>query len=259
MKLSVLVDNHAGGIFKAEHGLSYFIETGEKQLLFDTGHSSLFVENAKKLHIDLKKIDTVVLSHGHWDHGNGLQHLKDKQLIAHDRIFMKRYRKKDHSYVGLNLSEQTIKQKLNVKTSSSPFWITANILFLGEIPRIKNFEAQTTTFIDNEGIDDFIPDDSGLAIIENNQLIVISGCAHAGICNTIEYAKKITGINQVHAVIGGFHLKTNNKQTQKTIEYLKNQQITHLFPAHCTEFQALAEFHKHFQNIQIKTGMQLEF
>ena len=100
MKITVLVDNAPGGELGAEHGLSYLIDHNNYQLLFDTGHTDLFLRNAEKLGFELAKIETVVLSHGHWDHGNGLVHIKNKTLISHPYAFIKRYRKKDNSYIG---------------------------------------------------------------------------------------------------------------------------------------------------------------
>jgi len=81
MKLTVLTENTASKNFLTEHGLSYLIEYNGKKILFDTGHSDVFLKNAKQLNINLDEVETVVLSHGHWDHGNGLKHLKNKTLI----------------------------------------------------------------------------------------------------------------------------------------------------------------------------------
>ena len=106
--------------------------------------------------------------------------------------------------------------------------------------------------------DDFIPDDSALAGIVNNELVVITGCSHSGICNIIEYAKKVTGISKVKTVIGVFHLKQNNLQTQKTIEFFKQNEVAKIYPSHCTELPALSAFYNEFRIQQIKTGMILE-
>jgi 7,8-dihydropterin-6-yl-methyl-4-(beta-D-ribofuranosyl)aminobenzene 5'-phosphate synthase len=90
MKLTVLVENIASGRLKAEWGLSYQIESDER-ILFDTGASDLFLKNAEILHVDLNKIEKVLLSHGHWDHGTGLQYLENKKIYGHTNIFMERY------------------------------------------------------------------------------------------------------------------------------------------------------------------------
>ena len=260
MKLTVLVENHAGAGLGAEHGLSYLIEAGEDMLLFDTGHSDLFLRNAQLLNTDLESdIDTIVLSHGHWDHGDGLRYLEKKRLITHPAAFMTRYRTGNHSYVGLGLSKNDIENRFNLVTSEGPYSITPSILFLGEIPRSNDFESKTTSFIDHNDKEDFIPDDSGLVIIENNQLVIISGCAHSGICNMVDHAMEVTGVRKIKAVVGGFHLKHQSLQLKKTITYLKEKRISMLFPSHCTELPALAAFYAEFKIKQLKSGMILSF
>ncbi|MBA7567618.1 hypothetical protein ES708_09333 [subsurface metagenome] len=256
MKLTVLTENVAGGKFLAEHGLSYRIESDGQSILFDTGHSDVFLKNAEKLRLNIyEEIKTVVLSHGHWDHGDGLQFIENKTLITHPSAFIKRYQKSKHSNIGLALSAKELEQKFNLIASDKPYEISENIIFLGEIPRLNDFEGQTTPFIDENGMPDFVPDDSAVAIIQNNELIVVTGCSHSGICNITEHAKKVTGINRVKAVIGGFHLKHNNRQTESTIQYFKNQKIENIYPSHCTELPALAAFYNKFGVQQVKTGM----
>ncbi|MBI9063974.1 MAG: MBL fold metallo-hydrolase [Marinilabiliaceae bacterium] len=260
MKLSILTENTAGGKFKAEHGLSYLIEYDEQKILFDTGHSDVFIKNASQLGIDIQSaVDTVVLSHGHWDHGDGLRYIENKTLITHPGAFIKRYRRNGQQNIGLAISNDELGKKFNVITTSNPYSITPNIIYLGSIPRDNNFEAQSTSFVDEKQKDDFVPDDSALAIKYNNELVLISGCAHAGICNTIEYAKKVSGLTRIKAVIGGFHLKSANKQTNKTIDYLRSNSVELLYPSHCTELPALAAFYNAFQINQLKTGMTLNF
>lgn len=260
MKLTVLTENTAGGIFQAEHGLSYLIETEGEKILFDTGHSDIFLKNAEKLEIDIQsEVQKVVLSHGHWDHGNGLRFLNGKTLITHPGSFLKRFRKKDHSPVGLKMSRDELADRFDIIISSKPTKIADNIWFLGEIPRDNSFEAQTTNFEFQDGSKDFVLDDSALVAIVNNQLVVISGCAHSGICNICEYAKRVTAISKIKAVIGGFHLKETNKQTLETIRYFKENKTEHVHPSHCTELPALVLFYEAFKSKHVKTGMVFEF
>lgn len=259
MKLSILTDNTSGGQgFLAEHGLSYFIETKNGSLLFDTGSSDVFLHNAKLLGIDIAATEQVVLSHGHWDHGNGLQHISGKRLITHPDSFMKRYRKNDMSYIGLAQTKEELSAQFDLHTFADANEILSGTWFLGSVPRTNSFEAQTTAFADETKQPDFVPDDSGIAIVEDNKLIVITGCAHAGICNTIAHAKQTTGIDKVYAVLGGFHLKKQNSQTQQTIEYFKAEDIEHIYPSHCTELPALAAFYDAFGIRQLRTGMVIE-
>jgi len=245
--------------FDSEHGLSFLIEVDQKMILFDTGASDLFRHSAAKLGIDLEKVDRIVLSHGHWDHGNGLEHMEDKRLICHPGCFDKRYRKSGEGYLGLSLSREEVAEKFELETFRRPIRLSKNLWFLGEIPRKNNFEAQSTKYRLEDGSDDYIMDDSGLAVITRRGLVIISGCAHSGICNMIEHARRITGIFKVAAVIGGFHLKANNIQTHKTIEYLENLGETQVHPSHCTLEPALGEFHGAFGKNEVLTGSQLVF
>ncbi len=259
MKLSVLTENTASPYFLAEHGLSYFIEYDNKKILFDTGASDIFLRNADKLNININDTDLLVLSHGHWDHGNGLKYIKNKPLLCHPEVFMKRYRKGTDEYIGINSTYDEIKGKFDLKFSKKPFYITENIVFLGEIPRLNDFEAQTTSFIDDDGKDDFVIDDTALALIKNEELIIVSACSHSGICNITEYAKKLTGINKIKAVIGGFHLKKQDNQTKKTIDYFKKNKVQRLLPSHCTQLPALALFYNEFKIEHVKSGMTFNF
>ncbi|TAJ12569.1 MBL fold metallo-hydrolase [Marinilabiliaceae bacterium JC017] len=260
MKLSVLTENFAGGRFQAEHGLSYFIEYKNKRILFDTGNSDLFLANAAKLGIDIEKdADTVILSHGHWDHGDGLRYIKNKPLICHPSAFMARYRKRDMSYIGLSLTRKEVEEQFQLITTAQPYRIDRDIIFLGEIPSKNNFERQTTTFVDKKGEPDFVPDDTALAIIKDNELVVVTACSHAGICNIVDYAMEVSGIRQVKAVIGGFHLKKNDAQTKETIRYMKELNIKEIRPSHCTDLPAMAAFHEAFECEQVKTGMVFNF
>ncbi len=256
MQITILTENTAGGAFLAEHGLSYLIEFNGKKILLDTGHSNVFLKNAKQLAIDLEKeVDVIVLSHGHWDHGNGLKYLSDKLLITHPLSFIKRYRKGENKNIGLDLSKEVLEKQFDLKTSDKPFYITDKIIFLGSIPRDNDFEAKTTPFENENRTPDFIPDDSALAFVRGDEFIVVTGCSHAGICNIIEYAKKVTGLSKVAGVIGGFHLKYHNKQTLQTIEYFKKESINSIYPAHCTALPALSAFYDAFQIEQVKSGM----
>lgn len=259
MKITILTDNFAGARFLSEHGLSYLIEYDDVRLLWDTGATDVFLQNAKKLNLNIDEVEMVVLSHGHWDHGDGLKFLKNKTLITHPNSFIKRYRRINNEYLGLNQTIEQVKQNFNLILSEKPYFINENIVFLGEIPRKFDFEKWNTPYVDEFGKEDFISDDSALAIVQKDGLVIVTGCSHSGICNIIEYAKSVTGIDKIKAVIGGFHLKKVNNQTKKTIEYFKENKIEQIYPSHCTQLPALAEFYKEFKIQQVKTGMQLTF
>jgi 7,8-dihydropterin-6-yl-methyl-4-(beta-D-ribofuranosyl)aminobenzene 5'-phosphate synthase len=259
MIISVLTDNYPGIRLPAEHGLSYMVEFDGKKLLFDTGQSNLFLKNAEAMNIDMTNIDTIILSHGHFDHGDGLQYLSGVKLICHPGCFVKRYRKADNSYIGLLNSKDEITEKFDLVASSIPYPITQKIIFLGEIPRVTDFESKTTSFVLEGGIPDFVMDDSAIAMLLDEGIFVITGCGHAGIVNTLEHAKKVTGVNKLFGIMGGFHLKTINQQTQATINYIKENKITYVYPSHCTDHPALSLFLESFNTRQVRTGDILKF
>ncbi len=259
MKISVLTDNHAGSHTNAEHGLSYLIEFDGKRILFDTGQSDLFLKNGATMKVSPENNDTIILSHGHFDHGNGLSHLTGGRLICHPGCFVKRYRRQDNISIGLKNSKAELSSKFDLQTTDQPLQITENIYFLGEITRVTNFESQKTSFVFEEGSPDFVIDDSALALKMPEGLFVITGCGHSGIVNTLEYARKVSGISKLYGVMGGFHLKENDVQTQETIKYIRENNLTHIYPSHCTELPALCAFNNAFRIRQLKTGDILTF
>ncbi|MFO7923178.1 MAG: MBL fold metallo-hydrolase [Bacteroidales bacterium] len=259
MIITVLTENFPGSHTDAEHGLSYLIEHDGMKILFDSGQSDLFIRNALKIKRDIKDIDLIVLSHGHFDHGGGLEYLPGGKLICHPGCFLKRYRKRDHSYIGLKSSRDEFSRKFDLIATSEPYFITNKIIFEGEIPRVTNFESQTTPFVFEDGTPDFVMDDSALILLSDRGLFVVTGCGHAGIVNTLEHAKKVTGRNTLLGVMGGFHLKEFNRQTRETIHYLKENNVKYVYPSHCTGPIALSAFYKSFAMKQVVTGDIFEF
>lgn len=259
MYLTVLSEVRAMAGFESEHGLSFLIEVDQKKILFDTGASNLFIRSAARLGIDLEEVDRIVLSHGHWDHGNGLEYMEGKTLICHPDCFVKRFRKKGEGQLGLSLSEKEMGKRFNLETFRKPIQLSKHAWFLGEIPRKNDFEAKSTKYVLEDGSDDFIMDDSGMAVICDKGLVVISGCAHSGICNMIEHARRVTGISKVAAVIGGFHLTAANNQAKKTIAYLEKLEVPQVIPSHCTFDPALDLFHHTFGSRDVLTGGKFVF
>jgi 7,8-dihydropterin-6-yl-methyl-4-(beta-D-ribofuranosyl)aminobenzene 5'-phosphate synthase len=248
----------SGPRFKATHGFSCYIEA-DVNVLFDVGPDDTFLYNAARLNLELQP-NFIVLSHGHWDHGDGLSFMQTKaNLVYHPACFKKRFSKVKNKFVGLSNTEEQAAEKFILQKSKNYIKLSEQVYFLGEIPRLNNFEAQHTDFIDENGKDDFIEDDSALAVILPKGLVVVSGCSHAGICNTIEYAKKITGVKKVQAVFGGFHLKSQGNQTQRTIDYFQKNEIKNVLPSHCTSLPALADFYNIFKMPQVLTGNYYSF
>jgi 7,8-dihydropterin-6-yl-methyl-4-(beta-D-ribofuranosyl)aminobenzene 5'-phosphate synthase len=259
MKLIVLSDAKAREGLLPEHGLSFYIECDQFKMLLDTGASENFRKNASQLGIDLEKIDMVVLSHGHYDHGDGLPYLGHTTMVSHPGSFVRRYRKNGNKYLGISLSREEVEEKFDLQTSREPVRLYDHMYFLGEIPRVNEFETWKTPYILENGEEDYIRDDSALAAVTANGLVVVSGCAHSGICNIIRHAKTVTGENRVEAVIGGFHLKEAGHRTEKTIECIKEMGIGRVYPSHCTMGPALEMFHEAFGKNEVLVGQEIFF
>lgn len=137
--------------------------------------------------------------------------------------------------------------------------MSSRIIYLGEIPGISAFESKTTPFVLEDGSPDFIMDDSAVALLTREGLLVVTGCGHAGIVNTLEHARKVTGEKRLYGIMGGFHLKVPDRQTEETIRYLKENRLKHVYPSHCTALPALAEFYRNFGMNAVKTGDIFEF
>ncbi|MCK5334104.1 MAG: MBL fold metallo-hydrolase [Candidatus Aenigmarchaeota archaeon] len=229
IKITVL-HNEPDEFVEETSGFSVLIETKTKKILFDTSYSDDIIENARKGKINLSNIDYLVLSHGHIDHTEGLKFVdfsEVKTLLAHPDCFQKKYFK-GAGYVGIPFVLDYLRQKTKTTLTKEPYWLDENkIVFLGQIPRKTDFEAKEPVGCLETGEDDFVLDDSAIAIKTDKGLVIISGCSHSGICNIIEYAKEVCDENKIYAILGGFHL-FNKETTDKTIEFIKNQNHTAL-------------------------------
>ena len=260
LEFVVLSENHGNCSLKGEAGLSLFVNFNGYKFLFDTGASDLFIENAKKLGINVEDIDNVVLSHGHSDHTNGIKFLKmEKRVIAHPLVFKERYSMKEKQYAGFPMSEKMLREKHNVFLTATPNQFMPHLWFLGEIPMTVEFEKNgyySTTLDDEYRIQDKTEDDSGVVFETPKGLVIFTGCGHKGICNTIEYAKKVTGKSQIYAVLGGFHLK--NLQAKKpvidqTIDYLRKNRIRNLYLGHCIDDDVINYMKEKMLSAKIRT------
>lgn len=235
VKIAILNDtrNSNKDKFENDDGFSAYIEIENNKILFDAGPSEKFMKNAEKLGIDLNQVDTIVLSHGHYDHGDGLKYFNNKvEFIAHPNCTLKRWWKDDHShYSGIQLTKEELENKYNVHFTKEPYKINQNTYYLGEITR--KYPVHLKKWVLENGENDDVLDDSGMVINTENGIIVIAGCSHSGICNIVEQAKKVSNNSKVLAVIGGFHLREVDENTNKVVDYMKNN-VKEVILAHCT-------------------------
>jgi 7,8-dihydropterin-6-yl-methyl-4-(beta-D-ribofuranosyl)aminobenzene 5'-phosphate synthase len=260
----------------AEHGFSMLVRVFNDQnrstIIFDTGISPMGAKiNAERMGIDLEEISYVVLSHGHYDHFGGLPAIIkainkiDLPIIAHEDMTKRRgtvsSKRKIREHPNFPRSEVSSTSKMIF--TKKPILIASNLACItGEIPRIINYEKGATQNIifdkNSWKPDPLIQDDRALVInVKDKGLVVISGCAHAGIINTIRCAQQITGISKIYAVLGGFHLsgKEFEKRIGSTVKEFKNINPELIIPCHCSGWQALNALHKEFPNAVINNSV----
>ena len=256
MKLTVLTDNNTyiDQYYLGEPALSFFISQGGKSILFDTGYSDVFFKNAKSLGIDISKTDYIVFSHGHDDHTKGLScigksEVQNAQIVAHPACFDKKY--VGDLYVGSPCSKEELASQFNCNFSDKPIELCKNLWYLGQIPRVFDYEKGTVGETEKDGIRsaDALYDDTALVYKSKKGLFVITGCSHSGICNITEYAKQVCGEEKVYGIIGGFHLFDDDEKLAKTVEYFVQNNIEVLYPCHCV---SLVAKHRMLEKLNIK-------
>ena len=253
-RITVLCENSVGPISGTlgEHGFSALIEPVQGEpLLFDTGQGLTLLQNARRMNRDLSKVHNVVISHGHYDHTGGLLPLLTecgpKQIHAHPGIFTPRFRIKDTGEcfpIGMPHSRNQLEAAGAEFTISKEFREIASGVFLtGEVPRATAFETgDQGLYCDCTGQDlDATPDDQSLILESERGLVVILGCCHAGLINTLEHIACMCGRRDIYAVVGGTHLGfCGQEHLEKTISALKSWGVQKVAASHCTGFAASA-------------------
>ena len=269
MKLTVLVDNstYIDRYYLGEPAVCYLIEDGERVILFDTGYSGVFLENASRMGIDLTRVTDIVLSHGHNDHTGGLpaffsRFSQSVRLTAHPNALLPK--RADGLMVGSPLALDQLLARVQPRLFTKPHALSGHVTYLGEIPRVYPFEADRAVGEAQASCGccwerDLLPDDTALALSLPNGVFVLTGCAHAGVCNTVAYAKGITGQARVCGVLGGFHLFETGDALQKTISMLKELGVEHVYPAHCTSLAAKSAFFTAMETHEVGVGLTLEW
>jgi 7,8-dihydropterin-6-yl-methyl-4-(beta-D-ribofuranosyl)aminobenzene 5'-phosphate synthase len=263
-----LKGNEVRNSILAEHGFSAYITTeaggSERSMLFDFGFSENGAAfNAEALGVDMTRVEITALSHGHLDHVGGIQKLSKMigkpgiQLVLHPEAFRNpRYMKVTEDFRILFppfTREKAQSAGASLVETAEPYpMMEGQVLFLSEIERTTGFEkGAPSLWYEEAGIarQDTFEDDTGLAfVVKDKGLVVLSGCAHSGIVNTVKHAQKVTGVDQVYAVMGGFHLSGPDMEpvVRPTIEALKEIDPAYIIPTHCTGREATIQMEKAF-------------
>ncbi|MDF1615872.1 MBL fold metallo-hydrolase [Petrocella sp. FN5] len=247
MKVTTLVENTRGQEdLCQEHGLSLYIETTKHKILFDTGAGDCMMKNAKKLQVPLEEVDTVIVSHGHYDHGGGLEDFlkinKHAKIYIHPEAFGQFYsERKDEGtvYIGLN---QKLKVEKQIIWMADDLWIDETLFLFSKVTKREYFPIGNRTLFEktDEGLlPDLFRHEINLIIHESDKKVLVAGCAHKGIVNIINKAKDLTKTYPTH-VLGGFHLSKSTSgireenQVVKAIGDYLNETGAMYYTGHCT-------------------------
>ena len=275
ISITVLVENTVGRQdLKAEHGLSFWIETEDGKLLWDTGQGGLLINNAQKLGITLNLLKHIALSHGHYDHAGGLLEIlkmaPHAHVYGHPDLFVQRFIKNRNAVYSVEpvsspMEKDIVKERCeSLVLSLDPVEILPGIFTTGEIPRETSFEDTGGDFFLDVACTkrDPIIDDQALYIESSQGIIVILGCAHSGVVNTINYVSKLTRQENIFAVLGGMHLLMASKERlEATADAFARYDVQIIGPCHCTGLKAITYLRSRFPDrfVECSTGSRFTF
>jgi len=260
LRITTLVEDTAGGRgLLAEHGLAFWIELGARKILFDTGQGLVLTGNARQLGVDLAQAEAVIISHGHYDHTGGLSEILSlagkRRVYAHPLALKPKYAKNadgSSREIGIPfLDEKKIGAQADLILTEGPMDIGDGLHLTGPVPRRTDFEDVGGQFFTDAAClqSDALVDDQAAFIETPAGTVVILGCAHAGVINTLDYIRELTGNRHIHTVLGGMHLlSAGPKRMAKTLTEFRRLDMQRLIPCHCTGIAALAKMWHEFPN-----------
>lgn len=256
ISVTVLVENTARGAgILGEHGLAWWIDTGSHRVLFDTGQGLALQHNALTLGIDLARADAIVLSHGHYDHVGGLESVLSvaprAALYMHPRAIEPKFSGSGGGSTGRHISQAFLEQERfrapgrMVVQSVEPHEVVPGVWMTGEIPRTNDFEDTGGPFFLDADLRQADPllDDQALFFTADEGVVVVLGCAHAGVINTLACVSRLTGHDRIHAALGGMHLEhASPHRMAQTFVGFHHYHVQRLGPMHCTGPRATIAF-----------------
>ena len=267
VRMTLLVDNEGPAELSVEHGFSVWIESGEQHILFDTGQGAALEANALRLGIDLSLASTLVLSHGHYDHTGGVAGFL--ALNTHARVLFGRglgtprfscHPGQAPRAIGIGDTVHHALQELPAQRRSeitAPCFLAPSIGVSGPIPRLSAFEDTGGPFFfdPEQRHPDGIADELAMWFETHRGLVVLTGCCHAGLVNTIRHIRTISGIERVHAIIGGLHLlNASAERLEQTVRFIADCAPDYLIPCHCTGKHVVEQLLQVFGSERVKLG-----
>jgi 7,8-dihydropterin-6-yl-methyl-4-(beta-D-ribofuranosyl)aminobenzene 5'-phosphate synthase len=261
MRIKTLSENTASSGYMAEWGLCMLVETDGLRILVDSGGGLAAIHNAPLLGVDLTTIDRIVLTHGHGDHTGGLREVLrragPKEVIAHPDIWMKKYsrrRNERERYAGLPFVREELESLGATFTlSRDPVRLSDKVMTTGEVPMLTDYEQiDSNLYVKDDGglSPDPLCDDLALVIDADFGLVVVLGCSHRGIVNTLRHAAKLTGKEAIYAAVGGTHLvRASKERMDRTVADLRELGVQKLGVSHCTGFHASARLAQEFGDV----------
>lgn len=247
MRITILVDNKGEPGLATEHGFSIWIEQQDRRILFDMGQGKAIWRNVERLDVDLSKADSLVLSHGHYDHTGGIARLltsnPDIQVYAHPGLLSRRYsvaQDKPAREIGVPVDSANAIRNIRSERLTwvkEPLCLSPDIGLTGEIPRVTAFEdTGGAFFLDPEGRrPDLLEDDQAMWFSTARGLVVVFGCCHSGLVNSLRSITATTRIEKIFAIIGGLHLvNASEKRLEETCRELEGLDADAIIPCHCT-------------------------
>lgn len=246
LKITVLTTMLTDGAGVGEWGFAAMVEADGRRILFDTGgRPDTLVTNARELKVDLTGLQDLILSHNHGDHTVGLATIAPQVSKARIHTGKGIFYSRPSSGGERNflVSNRAKLQGLNFVEHDKPAELFPGIWLTGPVPRTypeRNFSNLGKLVTPDGTVDDTVPEDSSLVFDTDQGLVVLSGCGHAGIANTLEYARKVVRQAPVHAAIGGWHLfPLNDERLDWTAGKMREYGVQNFLGAHCTGIEAV--------------------
>lgn len=256
----------------AEHGLSMLLETPRHRVLLDTGAGSAFLRNAGTMGVDLERLDGVVLSHGHYDHTGGLGALLEgtgaQRVVAHPLVFRRRSapgKRRERRSIGPPLAESRYEALgAEFELTAEPFSWGDDVLTTGQVPEAfpDRRPGRLQVEIDGQVVPDDFADDISVVVRLAEGIVIVTGCAHAGLRNIVRRAVEVSGTGSIHAIVGGTHLIAYEAAEVRSFAAALNAAgVKALAPCHCTGARAIEELNKTFDGrvASLATGDVAQF